>query len=113
LSNLSPTPTPASRQNLFSPLVLRFCWKEHMIDEKKALALLLVWGNDSYTERFLALNPCTCVLQYRLVQLYQNSLQLPGCLPTEASASLRLLYSLLFSEHINHIQVFGFLLFHL
>jgi hypothetical protein len=84
-----------------------------MIDEKKTLALLLVWDNDSYTERFLALHPCTCVLQYRLVHLYQTSSQLPGPLPTEVSASLTLLYSLLFSEPINHIQVFGFLLFHL
>jgi hypothetical protein len=32
-------------------------------------------------------------------------------LPKAASASLRLLYSLLYGEHINHIQVLGFLPF--
>jgi hypothetical protein len=30
---------------------------------------LLVWDKDSYTERFLALLPCTSVLQPELVQL--------------------------------------------
>jgi hypothetical protein len=46
-----------------------------------------------------------------LVHLYQTSSLLPGPLPIVASASLRLLYSLLYSEHINHIQVFCFLPF--
>jgi hypothetical protein len=32
---------------------------------------LLVWDKDSYTERFLALLPCTCVLQPLLINLYQ------------------------------------------
>jgi hypothetical protein len=50
-------PSPASWQNLFCPLVLRFCW-----------------GKDSYTERFLALLPWTCVLQFTLVHLYQTDL---------------------------------------
>jgi hypothetical protein len=63
---------------------------------------LLVWDKDSYTERSLALLPCTCVLQSTLVHL------LPGPLPTVASASL---YSLLYSEHINDIQVLDFLPF--
>jgi hypothetical protein len=35
---------------------------------------LLVWDKD--TERFLVLLPCTCVLQPRLVHLYQNCLLL-------------------------------------
>jgi hypothetical protein len=34
---------------------------------------------------------------------------LPGHLPIVASASLRLLYLLLYSKYINHIQVLGFL----
>jgi hypothetical protein len=34
---------------------------------------LLVWDKDSYTERFLALLPCTCVLQPEFVCLYQTS----------------------------------------
>jgi hypothetical protein len=53
--------------------------------------------------------PCIYVLQPKLVHLYQSSSLLPSPLPMLASASLRLLYSLLFSKHINHIQVFGFL----
>jgi hypothetical protein len=72
---------------------------------------LLLWVKDSYTERFLALLPCTCELQPTLVHLCQTSSLLPGPLPIVASASLRLLYSLLYSEHINHIQVLGFLPF--
>jgi hypothetical protein len=72
---------------------------------------LLVWDKDSYTERFLALLPCTCVLQLTLVHLYQTSSLLSSPLPIVASASLRLLYLLLHSKYINHIQVLGFLLF--
>jgi hypothetical protein len=70
---------------------------------------LLVWGRDSYTERFLVLFPWTCVLQPTLIHLCQTSLLLPGPLPIVAN--LRLLYLLLYSEHINHIQVLGFLPF--
>jgi hypothetical protein len=44
-----------------------------------------------------------------LVHLCQTSSVLPSPLHTVASASLRLLYSLLHSEHINHVQVLGFL----
>jgi hypothetical protein len=46
-----------------------------------------------------------------LVHLYQTSLLLPGPLPIVASANLRLLYSLLNREYINHIQVLGFFSF--
>jgi hypothetical protein len=55
--------------------------------------------------------PCICVLQPTLIHLYLTSSLLPSLLPIVASAILRLLYSLLYSEHINHIQVFGFLPF--
>jgi hypothetical protein len=55
--------------------------------------------------------PCICVSQPTLVSVYQISLLLPGHLLIVASASLILFYSLLYSEHINHIQVFGFLPF--
>jgi hypothetical protein len=48
--------------------------------------------------------PCTSVLQPTLVHLYQTSSLLPGSLPIVASASLRLLYSLLYSGHINCLQ---------
>jgi hypothetical protein len=55
---------------------------------------LLVWDKGSYTERFLVLLPCICVLQSTLVHLYHTSLLLPSPLPIVASANLRLLYSL-------------------
>jgi hypothetical protein len=105
------TPTLTSGQNLFHLLVLQFCGREHITDDKKGIAFLLVWDKDSYTERFLALLTCTCVLQPTLVHLYQTSSLLPSPLPIVASATLRLLYSLLYSEHINYIQVLGFLPF--
>jgi hypothetical protein len=54
---------------------------------------LLAWNKDSYTERFLALLPSTCVLQHKSVHLYQTSSLLPGHPPIVASASLRLLIS--------------------
>jgi hypothetical protein len=111
---VSPPPTtpnpPASRQNLFHSLALRFCWKDNIRDNKD-IVFLLIWEKDSYTERFLALLPCTYVLQPTLLHLYQTSSLLPSPLPIVASASLRLLYSLLYSELINHIQVLGFLPF--
>jgi hypothetical protein len=46
-----------------------------------------------------------------LVHLYLTSSLLPSHLHIVASASLRLLYSLLYREHINHIQVLHFLPF--
>jgi hypothetical protein len=101
---------PTSGQNLFHSLVLRFCWRENIRDNKKDIAFLLVWDKDSYIEKILALLSCTCVLQPTLVHLYQTSSLLPSPLPIAASDSLRLQYSLLYSEHINHIQVLGFLL---
>jgi hypothetical protein len=55
--------------------------------------------------------PCTCVLHPTLVHLYLTSSLLPGPLPIVASVSLRLLYSLLYREHISPIQVLGFLPF--
>jgi hypothetical protein len=98
-------PTP-SVQNLFHPL-LWFCWRENIRDNKKDILFLLVWDKDSYTERFVLLLPCTCVL----VHLYQISSLLPSPLPTVASGGLRILYSLLCSEHINYIQGLAFLSF--
>jgi hypothetical protein len=98
-------------QNLFCPLVLQICWRENIRDNKKDIVFLLVWGKDSYAERFLVLLPCTWVLQATLIHLYQTSSLLPSPLPIVASASLRLLYSLLYGEHFNHTQVLGFLPF--
>jgi hypothetical protein len=72
---------------------------------------LLAWDKDSYKERFLELLSCPRVLQPELVHLYQTSSLIPGHLPIVASVSLRLLYSLLYSGHIKHFQVLGFLPF--
>jgi hypothetical protein len=55
--------------------------------------------------------PCTCVSQPTLVHLYHTSSLLPSPFPIVASVSLRLLYSLLYREHIKHFQVLGFLPF--
>jgi hypothetical protein len=93
------------------PLVLQFYWRENIRGNKKDIVFLLVWDKDSYTKRFLALVPCTCVLKSTLIHSCQTSSVLPGPLPIVASATLRLLYSLLYSEHINHIQVLDFLPF--
>jgi hypothetical protein len=46
-----------------------------------------------------------------LVHFYQTSSLLPGPCPTVASANLRLLYSPLNREHINHMQILGLLYF--
>jgi hypothetical protein len=40
---------------------LQFCWREDISNNKEDKAFLLLWGKDSYTERFLALLPCTRV----------------------------------------------------
>jgi hypothetical protein len=97
--------------NLFWPLVLLFCWRKNIGDNKKDIAFLLVWDKDSYTERFLALLPCTCVLQPKLIHLYQISSLLPSPLSIVALVSLRFLHLLLYSEYISHIQVLGLLPF--
>jgi hypothetical protein len=68
----APSPPTASGKNLFCPLVLWF-FEEKTCDNKKDLAFLLLWGKDSYTERLLALLPCTCVLQPTLVHVCQTS----------------------------------------
>jgi hypothetical protein len=46
-----------------------------------------------------------------LIHFYQTSSLLPSHLPIETSVVLRLLYSLLYSGHIKHFQILGFLPF--
>jgi hypothetical protein len=67
----------ASVQKVFWPLILWFCWRENIKDNKRNTAFLLVWDKDSCTERFLVLFPWVCVLQPILVHLYQTSSLLP------------------------------------
>jgi hypothetical protein len=55
--------------------------------------------------------PCKCVLQPTLVHLYQTSSLILGPFHIVAAVSLRLLYLFLYSKHINHIRVLGFLPF--
>jgi hypothetical protein len=109
-SSFSPTPL-ISRQNLIHPVVLQFCWIKNIRDNKKDTAFLLPWDKDSYTERFLPLLPYTSVLQPERVHLYQTSSLLPCNLPIVASVSLTLLFSLLYSGHIKHFHILGFLPF--
>jgi O-antigen ligase len=106
-----PLPSLPSRQNLFLLLVLWFCWRINIKDNKKSIAFLLLWDEVSYTGRLFVLFLCIHVLQSTLVRLYHTSSVLSSPLPIVGSASLRLLYSFLYNEHINHIQVFGFLRF--
>jgi hypothetical protein len=95
----------------YSALFSNFVEEENMRNNKRDTTLLLVWHKSSYTERFLALLSCTCVLQPKLVHFYQTSLLLLDSLPIVASVSLRFLYLLLYGGHINHFQVLGFLTF--
>jgi hypothetical protein len=102
-------PIPHLQRESVPPSCSPISLKKKHVRLKKKIALLLSWNKASYTERFLALLPCTCILQPTLAHLCQTSSLLPGPLPIVASSSLRWLYSLLYSEHINHIQVLGFL----
>jgi hypothetical protein len=92
LGHLSPLPPTPSPPPCFQAEPVLFYWRENIRDNKKDIAFLLAWDKDSYTERFLALLPCTCVWRPKLVHLYQTSSLHPDHLPIVTSASLRLLY---------------------
>jgi hypothetical protein len=49
LCHLHPSTPPASRQNLFHPL-LQLCWRENTRDNKKDISFLLVWDKDNYAD---------------------------------------------------------------
>jgi hypothetical protein len=93
----TPTPHPPPPSVFGAEPVLSSCSPIFVED----IVSLLVCDKDTYT----ALLPCTCVLQPTC------SSQLLSPLLIVASASFRLLYSFLYSEHINHIQVLAFLHF--
>jgi hypothetical protein len=65
---------------------------------------LLAWNKDIYTERFLTLVPCTCVLKPTLVHCYWSSLLYPGPLPIVVSANLSLLFLLHSRDHTIHFK---------
>jgi hypothetical protein len=64
-----PSTTPssplASRQNLFC-LLLQFCWREDMSNNKKDKTFLLVWHKDSYTERIPSIASMHMCITYRI-----------------------------------------------
>jgi hypothetical protein len=103
------SPTPASRQNLLC-LLLQFFWRGNIKANKKDTAFLLAWAKDSYTERLLALLPCTCVLQPELVHLYMTSSLPPSHLPVVACRFKITIFTLLQWAH-QTLSSFGFLLF--
>jgi hypothetical protein len=102
------THNPTSSRTCSALLFSDFVGEKNIKDNKKNMQFLLVWDKDSYTGRFFVFT-CICVLQPILVHLYRTSSLLPSPLPIVALATLRWLYSFLYSENINHIQVFGLL----
>jgi hypothetical protein len=86
LARVSPSPpfSLASRQNLFCPF-FQFCWRETQAIIRQSV--FASWDKDSYTERFLALLPCTSVIHRSLI----FSLG-PDHLPILTSVGLRFLY---------------------
>jgi hypothetical protein len=102
-------PPPSAPGRTCSTLLFSDFVEEKTKDNNKNMAFLLVWDKDNYTGLFLVLVPCIFILQPKLVHLYQSSSVLPSSIPIVASTSLRLRYLFLYSEHINLIQVFGFL----
>jgi hypothetical protein len=64
-----PLPSFIFRAEPVPPLVLRLCWQGNIEITRKTV-FLLVWDKGSYTERFLLLLPCTCVLQPTLIHLH-------------------------------------------
>jgi hypothetical protein len=96
-------------QNVFCTVVSLILLKRKKIgDNKKDMPFLLVWDKDQYSETFVVLFPHSCALQPTSVHLRQTSSVLPGPLSIVASVSLRLLYLLLYSEHIKPHWSFSF-----
>jgi hypothetical protein len=93
-----PPSPPTYGQNLFCRLLLWFCLRENIRDNKKDIVFC-------YFEVKIVLLPCTCVLKPILVHLCQTSSLFPGLLAIVASVSLWLLYSLLYSEHITTLKI--------
>jgi hypothetical protein len=110
LGHLSPLPPLSSLPGRTCSSLLSSNFVENIRNNKKEIAFWLAYEKDSYSERFLALLPCTCVPQSELVHVYQTSPLLASHLPIVASTRLRLFYLLLYSGHIKHFKVLGFLL---
>jgi hypothetical protein len=90
---------------LFSDFIEEKTW-----EITKKIAFLLVWNKNNYREipSVVARHMCiTTHISSPLPDLFTT----PSPLSIVASANLRLLHLLLYSDHINHIQVLGFLPF--
>jgi hypothetical protein len=102
---LPPTPLPPGR--ICSALLFSNFVEEKTWDNMKDIAFLLAWDKDSYTEILIIASMHRCI-----TTCTGSSLSLLSChLPIVTSASIRLPYSLLWSENINLFQVLGFLSF--
>jgi hypothetical protein len=82
-------PTPSLPGRGCSALFSNFD-EEKTSNNKEDIEVLLVWDKDSYSERFLALLPCTCVLQPKLIHLCLTSSLLPSHLPILTSVSFKI-----------------------
>jgi hypothetical protein len=83
---------PSLLSRTCSALFSKFFSREVISNNRKDIAFLITWYKFSYTERFLTLLPCMCVLQPKLVHLYLTPSLLPSHLLIVTSVSLRLLY---------------------
>jgi hypothetical protein len=72
-------PHPSLPGRTYSALLFNFVEEKirKIRDNKKDIAFLQVWDKDSYTERFLALLPRTCVLQPELIPDLFTTFQSP------------------------------------
>jgi hypothetical protein len=113
---LVPTLPPAGSKHLFHPPVLQFCIKkkkrererEKKKKEEEEETFLVVYN--SYSRSFLVALLCLYVLWPNLVHLlYFSSFYLSPLLMV-VSTSLKILYSFLYREYINHIHLLYFLL---
>jgi hypothetical protein len=77
--------------------------RENIKDNKKIMVFLLVWDRIAIQGDSLC---CFHAHMYYNTNWFISTRPLHYCLVP--GSSLRLLYSLLYSEHISHIQVFGF-----
>jgi hypothetical protein len=82
-------PTPSLLGKTGSALFFNLL-RGNISNNKKGIAFLLVWDKGSYTERFLALLLCTCVLQPKLIHLYLTSSLFSSHLPIVTFVVLRL-----------------------
>jgi hypothetical protein len=87
---------------LLPPTSLTCSWNcsaifSNFVEEKiqaiiRKKSVFATWDKNSYTQRFLALLPCTSVLQSKLIHFYLTFLLVPDHLPKLTSVIFTLLY---------------------